>query len=167
MGADWAGSKNPKYKHGGAGTKLYDVGCSMRYRCDNPASEFFNRYGGRGITVCGEWESNFAEFRDWAYKNGYKEGLSIDRINNDGPYSPSNCRFANRKMQCNNQSTTTFVTYKESTKSLHEWADIAGINPSTLYFRIVKYGWPVERALTEKVRLHVCKQEKALGKEQT
>ncbi len=87
------GRNNPNWRHGGTHTRLYLVWNSMRDRCFNENNPDYSRYGGRDIYVCPEWIFDFAAFRDWAIKSGYKEGLSIDRINNDEDYSPINCQW--------------------------------------------------------------------------
>ena len=85
-----------------ADSKLYSIWRSMRNRCFNPNNKDFKYYGARGITVCEEWNS-FQSFQDWAMLSGYSEGLTLDRINNDGKYEPANCKWATRKEQAQNR----------------------------------------------------------------
>lgn len=148
---DRKGKNNGHYKHGGKGTKLYEVWCTMRRRCNCPKVQSYKHYGGRGIKVCEEWQDDFLVFQKWAISNGYQEGLTLDRIDNNGNYEPSNCRWATMKVQANNQRTTLKIEYKGLTKTLHEWADFLGLKPNTLYYRIFKLKWSVERAFNEKV----------------
>lgn len=91
------------FKHGGFGTKLYGAWAAMIRRCNNPNSHYFKEYGGRGIVVCDEWRNDFSKFKSWATVNGYREGLSLDRINTNGNYEPSNCRWVTMKVQQNNR----------------------------------------------------------------
>ena len=160
-----APKNNGCYKHGGKGTKLYEVWCSMKARCFNPNNKNFKAYGGRGIFVCDEWKESFALFRNWAYENGYKQGLTLDRIDNNKSYEPSNCRWATMREQANNQNHTLKIEYKGKIKPLTEWAEILGIKRHTLYQRIYKKGWTIERAFTEKVSLdRYHRKLKELGK---
>lgn len=146
-------SKNTKWKtHGESGTRLYRKWQSMKARCYQPNSTKYKNYGGRGITVCDQWRSDYAAFRDWALANGYEDGLTIDRIDVNGNYEPSNCRWTTQKKQQNNRSNNRMLTYNGETKSLTEWAEDTGISEMVLRARITKLGWSVERALTEPVK---------------
>lgn len=137
-------------KHGMSKSKLHRVWRTMKSRCYNTRNEKYNRYGGRGITVCGEW-LEFEPFMQWAFENGYADGLTIERIDNDKPYCPENCRWATNKEQANNKSTSHFLTYNGETHTIAEWAEIVGMKRDTLKRRIY-YGWSIEKALTEPVK---------------
>lgn len=137
-------------KHGMAGSKLYRVYSAMRERCEKPSSPEYHRYGGRGITVCEEWKKSRASFFEWAVQNGYKEGLQIDRINNDGNYEPSNCRWVTNIENCNNTSRNIFLEYNGERHTLSEWARIRSIPVSTLYTRYHTGKTPAEILKKEK-----------------
>lgn len=92
-----------KTKHNLCHTRLFRIWSGIRNRCNNPNEPAFKHYGGRGITICGEWVNNFQAFYDWAMANGYGDSLSIDRIDNNGNYEPSNCRWVDIKTQNNNR----------------------------------------------------------------
>ena len=100
-----------RLKHGGKGTRLFRIWIGMRSRCRNPNEPGYSNYGGRGIYVCDEWDE-FENFREWAEAAGYNDSLSIDRIDNDGPYSPENCRIADAKVQSRNRRSTKLTQLK-------------------------------------------------------
>ena len=139
------------YKHGGKGTRLYRIWQQMKNRCHNPKTSRFKDYGGRGITVCDEWKNDFQAFYNWAMANGYSDDLTIDRIDNDGNYEPSNCRWATELEQVNNSRHNHMVTYQGRTQSLSDWGRSLGIPFHVLSHRINTYEWDVERAFTTPV----------------
>ena len=141
------GVNNHNYKHGGKGEKLYEVWCSMRRRCSAPSDKRYKNYGGRGVTICQEWAKDYAMFRDWAISAGYQEGLTIDRIDNDGNYEPSNCRWATQKEQMNNQRNTLRYNMDGKIKTLHEIADEHGINADSLYWKVRIKGMEMKGAI--------------------
>lgn len=132
--------------HGSSHTKLYNIWKAMRKRCRNVHNSDFDRYGGRGISVCAEWDSSFESFRDWALAHGYEDGLTIDRIDVNKGYCPDNCRFCSMKSQANNRTSNVIVEFDGRSHTIKEWSEITGIPYSRLYMRLKK-GWPVERAL--------------------
>lgn len=128
-------------------SKLYGVWCGIKARCYNPNSTHYKRYGGRGIGMCKEWKSCYETFRNWAINSGYRDGVSIDRIQNDFGYSPSNCRWVDRVTQANNRSSNKLFTMDGETHNLSEWAKLSGINYKTLHNRIFTAGWDFEKAI--------------------
>lgn len=135
------------YKHGQSGTSIHNVWMSMHERCKNPNSTVYDRYGGRGIKVCDEWRE-FTPFFYWAKSNGYREGMTIDRINNDGNYSPDNCRWVDMKAQCRNRSNTYYVCFRGEMIPLISLCDKYNISYQTARQRIKKLHWNVEDAVT-------------------
>lgn len=93
----------PRYKHGKRYTKLWYVWQGMKQRCFNSNNKNYKYYGERGITICDEWKNDFNAFYEWAITNGYTDNLTIDRINNDGNYEPSNCRWVTNAEQQKNK----------------------------------------------------------------
>ena len=138
--------------HGMFGKRIYHIYSGMTQRCENRSSDDYHNYGGRGITVCDEWKNSFESFCDWAMANGYAENLTIDRINVNGNYEPSNCRWVTSKKQNNNRRNNRLLTYNGETHTMAEWADITGIKYSVLACRILNHKWTAERALTQEVR---------------
>lgn len=136
-----------KSTHHETNTHLYGVWCTMKSRCYNKNVKSYNRYGGRGIEVCDLWLNSYENFRDWAITNGYSNGLSIDRIDNDKGYSPDNCRWVSEVEQANNRSSNRLITFHGETHNITEWAKILNINPKTIFTRIYS-GWSIERILS-------------------
>ena len=121
---------------------------AMKKRCYDPSSNRYHRYGARGIKICDEWLSDVNVFREWAVNNGYKDGLTIDRIDNDGDYSPTNCRWVTREEQQNNTSRSVLITYNDKTQSMAQWARELDMPTSTLFNRLKVLGWSVDRSFS-------------------
>lgn len=136
--------------HGLRDSRLYETWHHMKQRCFNPNDRFYHHYGGRGIIVCDEWQQ-FKPFYEWAMENGYSEELTIDRVDVNGNYEPSNCRWVTRKVNSNNRRNNHFIEYNGETHTLTEWSEILGIESHTLIMRL-KYNWSVEKAFTTPVR---------------
>ena len=110
------------FRHRESHSRLYRIWDHMVMRCHSPTSHAFPRYGGRGITVCAEWR-DYIGFRDWARANGYRDDLSIDRIDNDSGYRPSNCRWATAKEQMNNRGCNVYIEYDGRRQTLTQWSE--------------------------------------------
>lgn len=123
-------------KHGYSGTKLYAVWKGIIQRCFNKNNKEYKNYGGRGITICREWKNDFVNFYDWAISNGYEEKLTIDRINVNGNYEPSNCRWATTKTQSRNRRNNHYITYRGETKTIKEWSEALNIDYNALLYKI-------------------------------
>lgn len=131
-------NKREYHKHGLIGTRIYRIWANIKVRCFNKNKNEYKYYGGRGITVCKEWKNNFQAFYDWAMANGYRDDLTIDRINNDGNYEPSNCRWITKKEQCNNKRNNRVCEVNGKTYTVAELAIIYNINRSTLVAKLNK-----------------------------
>ena len=134
--------------HGLSGHPLYTVWNGMMQRCYNPKESGYPDYGGRGITVCQRWHEVANFIADMS--PGYRPGLSIDRRNNDGDYSPSNCRWTTKTVQANNTRASIYVEIDGRRATIAVWARRFGINPQTVYARI-RAGWDVAEALRHPV----------------
>ena len=114
--------------------KLRDVWSHMKQRCNNPKCRAYARYGGRGITCCDEWRE-YPAFYDWAVSNGYAEGLSLDRIDPNGNYEPSNCRWITIQEQQRNKERTIYAEVNGEVRTLAEWAELSGLLYRTIRYR--------------------------------
>lgn len=140
------GEKNKK--HDSYKIRLYRTWSNMKTRCNNSNYEMYKSYGGKGIKVCEEW-NEFIVFKDWALNNGYKENLTLDRINNDKSYCPENCRWATMKVQQNNRTNNNMITFKGETLTMKQWSEKLGILYTTIQRRMKKK-WPIEKVLSKK-----------------
>ena len=134
-------------KHGMNKSRLYKIYCQIKYRCYNVTYSEFQYYGGRGIKMCDEWRNDFMAFYSWAMANGYADNLTIDRIDANGNYEPSNCRWATQKKQQNNRRNNRVLTHNDETHTIAEWSEKTGINYKTLYSRIYTLKWDIAKAL--------------------
>lgn len=143
--------------HGQSKTRLYYVWRNMLNRCYNEKVSDYHNYGGRNIVVCDEWKNDFQAFSSWAFENGYdataKRGVStLDRIDSNGNYEPSNCRWVNGSVQANNKRSNHAIEYKGIVMSMRQVSDASGIPYSALRKRILSLHWDVEKATTKEVR---------------
>jgi hypothetical protein len=140
------GLTQPRITHGLSNLTIYNSWKTMLHRCENKNDKRYHDYGGRGIKVCDEWH-DVTKFYQWAVQNGYEEGLSIDRIDVNGNYEPSNCRWADRVMQQNNMRNNVLLTINGKTKTLMTWAREYGIRYDVLISRL-RRGWDEYEAVT-------------------
>ena len=141
-----SGNKN-HLKHGLSHTRIDNIYKSMISRCYCKRNNRYARYGKRGVRVCDEWLNDKNAFFEWAFSNGYAEDLTIDRIDVNGNYEPSNCRWVTQKEQQNNRSNNRVIEFNGECHTLGEWSEITGIKLATIWARL-KCGWTIERALT-------------------
>ena len=134
--------------HGQSKHPLHGIWRGMKSRCENPNVSSYKNYGGRGIKVCQSWQA-FSSFFEWATRNGWEQGVQIDRINNDGDYEPENCRFSTAKQNSNNRRTSRFVLAFSENKTLSDWSRDRRcvVEYSTLKARINR-GWSPEESIT-------------------
>jgi len=129
--------------------RIHSVWVSMKQRCLNPNLAAYPEYGGRGISICAEWIKSFNQF----YKDmgPCPRGYTLDRINNNGNYTPANCRWASWDLQANNRRNNRFIAWKGKTRSLHQWAKIRRIKYSLIYYRL-RRGCSIDRVLEFKTK---------------
>ena len=138
---------------GGKKHRLYYIWASMKSRCSDPMNRAYKCYGGRGIEVCEEWKKDFYCFYKWAVAHGSAKGLSIDRIDNNGNYEPSNCRFVNRVTQGNNRRDNVFLTVSGISLTISKWSVRTGINVNAIRARL-RYGWDASKAVSIPLRVY-------------
>lgn len=137
--------------HGKTNTRIFKIWQGMIERCCSKNIHNFNEYGGRGITVCNEWKNDFMTFYNWAIKNGYKDRLTIDRINVNGNYEPSNCRWATKKEQANNRRNNKLITYKGKTLNQKQWEEFLNLPYGTILRRL-KAKWSIEKTMNTPIK---------------
>ena len=135
----------------GKRTRLYITWCNMIDRCYNTNSANYKNYGGRGINLCDEWRGDFERFANWALNNGYTDSLTIDRIDVNGNYEPSNCRWATPKQQSRNKRNNHLLTFNGYTCPITEWSEKLGIKNTTIHERL-RRGWSIEKTLSTPIR---------------
>lgn len=129
--------------------RLRGIWKGMIARCTNPNNPMYKRYGGRGIKVDSRWLNSFECFYNWAVNNGHNTELSIDRINVNDDYKPSNCRWATCREQSNNKTNNRVIKYRGVEKTVSEWASESMVPYMIFYRRIFYDNWPFEKALSE------------------
>jgi len=143
-------------KHGLNQHPLYNKWTDMKTRCYNPKSQRYKNYGGRGITICGEWLNDFHKFYDWAMRNGWSDSLTIDRIDVNAGYSPSNCRIIGMSDQARNKTNSLLIEYHGQRVLFAELCNKKGMSErkmKTIYERIHTYKWDHTRAVDTPIRL--------------
>lgn len=128
-------------------TRLYKILEGIKGRCLYPKNNRYEFYGAKGVSICQEWLDNFQNFYNWAMENGYKDNLTIDRIDINGNYEPLNCRWVDIKTQARNKSNNKLITYNGQTLCVTEWAEILNIKPRVIRDRL-RRGWEIERIFT-------------------
>lgn len=137
--------------HGDRQTRLYRIWTNIKTRCNNPKSPNFIHYGAKGITLCEQW-NDYEVFKRWSLENGYKEDLTIDRIDNGKGYFPDNCRWTNMKTQSRNREYAWFITISGITKHAKDWCEQYGINYKTAHARVSR-GWSEKDAVTIPIKV--------------
>lgn len=132
--------------HGQSKTRLYSIWNAMRTRCRNANTNRSTCYKRKGVKVCDEWD-NFSNFYEWSIRNGYNDKLSIDRIDNNGNYSPENCRWTTNKIQMNNTSRNRFIEYHGKRKTVSEWADFLGVNYKYFHQKLKENDWDISKVM--------------------
>lgn len=142
--------KNNKYSDvinkGADYKKILSLWNNIKTRCYNDKYPRFKNYGGRGIKICDKWKDSFPIFYNWAITNGYKIGLQIDRIDNNGDYCPENCRFVTKEQNQRNKRSSRYIEINGVKKVLCEWAEEIGFTDDCLRYRIIS-NWPQDKLL--------------------
>lgn len=132
-------------------TRLYRTWQNMRNRCHRPSVSGYRDYGARGISVCSEWFNSFESFAEWADANGYADNLTLDRIDCDGNYEPSNCRWATLTEQARNKRNNRVIEWGGLSLTPAEWSERLGVSYDAIQLRVTR-GWSAERIMTQPFR---------------
>jgi hypothetical protein len=141
--------RHEKLRHNMSGTKLYNVYQCMMARCYRSTNNRWESYGGRGIMVCDEWKNDKRTFFEWSKANGYEEGLQLDRINNDGHYSPDNCRWVTSFVNMNNTRRNRYIEYLDQGLTITQWARKLGMSDAKFRHRLITRKWTMDRIVEE------------------
>jgi hypothetical protein len=144
--------------------KLYYIWQNIKKRCYNPNNKSYKQYGNKGITVYGKWLASYEEFKKWSINNGYRQGLSISRINNNEGYTPTNCKWLKNIKQNNNRSNNHFITWKGETKTIAEWERKLGYCHNSLRSIIRKSNKPIEEIITNTISRKLRNKDKHVSK---
>lgn len=128
--------------------RLYAVWNGIKQRCLNKNNKSYKNYGGRGIKIDEKWANNYESFYNWAMESGYQSGMEIDRIDNNGNYCESNCRFVSKELQSNNKRNVKLFEIDGTKKSLSQWCRVYGKDYYLVRQRVYKLGWSIKDALT-------------------
>lgn len=142
-------TRSQSITHGKTRTKIYRTWCNMVSRCENSKNDHYYQYGGRGIKICDRWKT-FKNFFD--DMGDIPTGMEIDRIDNNGDYSPSNCRWITHIENCSNKRTSRTLDYNGESKTIAQWSRSIGIKQGTILKRL-KSGWELSRILTEPLKV--------------
>ena len=140
-----SGEDHPNYRHGLYMTPLYKKWLGMKRRCQNKKEKAYHNYGGRGIKVCKEWQDFFQFYRDMS--TTYEEGLSLERIDNDGNYCKENCKWIPFSEQARNKRSVDRIKWKGETYTAKDFGELLGLKPTTVTYRL-RHGWSVARIAT-------------------
>ena len=151
LAKEWCSTGKARRTHGLSHTRIDNIYRSMIDRCYNPNNKRYVHYGGRGISVCDEWKNDKTMFFKWANESGYESDLTIDRIDVNGGYEPTNCRWVSQRVQQQNRRNNFLIEYRGEKKTATEWERISGTKDCTIRSRIKK-GWSAEEAIFGKLR---------------
>lgn len=138
--------------HGLSETPLYKIWQGMKDRCYNHSHTSYENYGGRGIKMCDEWKNSFETFYSWAMNSGYEHGLTIERMNNNEGYAPTNCKWATNLEQANNKRNNHKITYNGKTMTIAQWSKFLGVTPGCITNRIARGDTETEAVSTSRRR---------------